>query len=190
MKQKRLLANLTIFRGAVALLLGFLLLIQPESSRFYAINFMGVYWLLGGIVSLRVAKSAPRAKGFRIASGIIGIVAGVALLSRTISVSFLTLTILLSALGVLILFSGILHILAGLRFSEAIGQGWKVANVLLGLFEAVFGVMLLLIPWVRFDLAYLSLVAWAILGGIIMLGDGLRVRRLLQRQQLMSDKSS
>ena len=82
-----------------------------------------------------------------------------------------------------ILLSSILHSLSGLRFSEIIGRGRKIANVMLGIFEIVFGVMVLLYSWVHFELAYLSVVAWAFLGDIIMLGDGLRLRRLVQEQQ-------
>jgi len=189
MKQKKLLVNITIFRGAVALALGLLLIFQPVAVRPFAINFIGVYWLLGGIVSLRMVKDAPRSKGLRLAVGIIGIVAGLALLTRTYSVSYMGESYLMPILGVLILLSGVLHLLAGLRYSEIIGRGWKIANVLLGVFEIVFGVMVVLYPWMRFELAYLSVVAWALLGGIIMLGDGLRLRRLLQQQQSLADSS-
>ena len=182
MKQKKLLVNITIFRGALALALGLLLLLQPVNIRPFAINFMGMYWLLGGVVSLRVAKDIQRAKGLRIAVGIIGIVAGLALLTRTFSVSLMPTSYLMPILGVLIVLSGLLHILAGMRFSEVIGRGWKITNVLLGVFELVFGVLVVLYPWYRFDLAYLSVAIWALLGGIIMVGDGLRLRSLLRDQ--------
>lgn len=86
-------------------------------------------------------------------------------------------------LGILILLSGLLHILAGFRFSETTGWGWKIANVLLGVFEVGFGLLVMLYPWYQFKLAYLAFVAWAFLGGIILLGDGLRLRRLLREQQ-------
>ena len=189
MKRKKLLINITIFRGALALALGVLLLIQPVSVRPFAINFMGVYWLLGGFVSLKLAKGASSAKRLRTAAGIIGIVAGVALLSRTLTMSLVSQVILMTILGALIVLSGLLHILSGLRFSEIIGQGWKTANVLLGVFEIVFGVIVVLYPWMRFDFAYLSIVAWSLLAGIIMLGDGLRLRSLLRKQELSTDLS-
>lgn len=179
MKQKKFLVNIIIVRGLLALTLGVLLLIQPATLRPFAINFMGVYWLLGGFVSLRVAKNAPRAKGVRTLVGVIGIVAGVALLTRTLTASLISLPTLTLILGILILLSGLLHILAGFRFSEKIGWGWEIANVLLGVFEVGFGLLMMLYPWYRFELAYLAFVAWALLGGIILLGDGLRLRRLL-----------
>ena len=190
MKQKKLLVNITIFRGVLALALGLLLLFQPVNFRPYAFNFMGVYWLLGGVVSLRMAKDVQRAKWLRIAVGIIGIVAGLALLTRTFSLSLVSTSTMMPILGVLIVLSGLLHILAGLRFSEIIGRGWKIANVLLGVFELGFGIMVVLFPWFRFDLAYLSVAIWAFLGGIIMLGDGLRLRRLLLEQPPVSTEPS
>ncbi len=190
MKRKKLLVNITIFRGALALVLGLLLLFQPVNLRPFAFNFMGMYWLLGGFVSLRLAKDAPRSKGLRLAVGIIGIVAGLALLTRTFSVSFVSTSYLMPILGVLIVLSGLLHILAGMRFSEIIGRGWKITNVLLGVFELVFGVLVVLYPWYRFDLAYLSVAIWALLGGVIMLGDGLRLRSLLLEQPPVSTEPS
>jgi uncharacterized membrane protein HdeD (DUF308 family) len=181
-KQKKLLVNITIIRGLLALTLGVLLLLQPATLRPFVINFMGVYWLLGGFVSLRIAKESPRPRRLRLAVGIMEIVAGAALLTRTISVSLIPLPILMFVLGLLILFSGLLHILAGIRFSEKIGRGWEITNVLLGVFEVGFGVMVTLYPWFRFELIYLSVAMWAFLGGIIMIGDGIRLRQILREQ--------
>ena len=185
---KSFLVNITIARGVLSLALGVMVLIQPVMLRPFIVNFMGVYWLLGGIVSLRLAKTAPRAKGLRLVVGIAGVVAGLALLARSFTVGYVPISVLIPILGLLILLSGVLHILVGVRIREKIGQSWEYANLVLGGFEVIFGLLVLLYPWFQFEMAYLSIVMWAIMGGIIMVADGLRLRRLLREQEQMSNQ--
>ena len=52
----------------------------------------------------------------------------------------------------------------------------------LGLFEVVLGLLLVAAPMERGPVLHSVASVWALLGGIILIGDALRLRRLRQQQ--------
>ena len=51
--KKNVAFGITLFRGLMAITLGLVLLFQPDKTRPMLGNFMGMFWLASGIISLR-----------------------------------------------------------------------------------------------------------------------------------------
>lgn len=113
---------ITLIRGVFAISLGIALFFQPDKARPILANFMGVYWLVSGIVSLRFGGSGERARALPILAGIIGILAGLAVLTRGATVAWVAEELLLSLLGAVILLTGVMHAFLGLRARSGAAQ--------------------------------------------------------------------
>src|SRR5512145_81688 len=82
-RAKRHIAHwVTLARSVLALTLGLALIIHPEKSRPMLINFIGMFWLAAGLMSLRWGTAGERAQRVSVMVGIVGIVAGALVLAR------------------------------------------------------------------------------------------------------------
>jgi uncharacterized membrane protein HdeD (DUF308 family) len=169
---------ITLIRGILAISLGTALLIQPDKPLPMLANFMGMYWLAAGIISLRWGASGERARGFPVLAGVIGVLAGLGMLSRNLAPSYVAEEIFFSLLGLVILLTGLLHIFGGFKTSPDQAREWSWTSFLLGLFEVILGLMLVVSPLTRDIWVYLAAGIWALIGGAILITDALRLRRL------------
>ena len=166
--------TITLIRGLLALSLGIVLLFLPDKTRPMLGNFMGMFWLASGIISLRWSASGKRARRSGILAGVIGVLAGLAMLTRGVTNAWIRQDILFSLLGVVMLLTGILHTFGGFRVGE---RQWSWTSFMLGIFEVVLGLMLIIEPMGRSIFFYLAASIWALLGGIILILDAVRIRR-------------
>jgi uncharacterized membrane protein HdeD (DUF308 family) len=174
---------ITLIRGILAISLGTALLIQPDKPLPMLANFMGMYWLVAGIMSLRWGASGERARGFPVLAGVIGIMAGLGMLSRRLAPSYVAEEVFFSVLGLVILLTGLLHIFGGFRKSPSQAREWSWTSFLLGLFEVILGLMLVVSPLTRDVWVYMAAGIWALIGGAILITDALRLRRLNRRKR-------
>jgi len=178
---------ITLLRGILAVSLGTALLIQPDQPLPMLGNFMGMYWLAAGIISLRWGASGERARGFPVLAGIIGVLAGLGMLSRTLAPTVVPEAAFFSVLGLVILLTGLLHIFGGFKKSPDQAREWSWTGFLLGLFEVILGLMLVVGPLTRDIWVYLAASIWALIGGAILITDALRLRRL-SRQAIHDER--
>ena len=111
---------ITLIRGMLAIALGLALVFQVDKARPILGNFMGIFWLVSGIVSLRWGIQGERARGLPLLAGAIGVLAGLGMLGRNLVGGLAAEAILVSILGLVILLTGIIHIAGG--FTR--GQGF------------------------------------------------------------------
>ena len=175
--KKNVAFAITLIRGTFAFSLGLILLFQPEKTLFILGNFMGFYWLASGIISLRWGASGERVHGWALLAGVFGVLAGVAMISRTFAHAWIAEEVFLSLLGVVILLTGVLHAFGGFRVGETSHRKWSWTSVLLGTFEIVLGIMLIVEPYGRSGFFYLAASIWALVGGFILISDAIRLRR-------------
>jgi uncharacterized membrane protein HdeD (DUF308 family) len=177
---------ITLIRGMLAITLGVALIFQPDKARPMLVSFMGMFWLVSGIVSLRWGVHGERARGLSLLAGAAGVLAGIGMLSRRFTQGIVGEDVLLSVIGLIILLTGLMHMFGGFRtgpeetslLSQSRRCSWTA--FLLGLFEIVLGVMLVIEPMGRGPVIYFAASVWALVGGAILIGDALRLRR---RQQ-------
>lgn len=187
----------TLIRGMLAITLGVALIFQPDKARPMLVSFMGMFWLVSGIVSVRWGVHGERARGLSLLAGAAGVLAGVGMLSRRFTTGMVGEDILLSVVGLIILLTGLMHMIGGFRTSAvethlfSQNRKWSWTAFLLGLFEVVLGVMLVVEPMGRGPVVYFAASVWALVGGLILIGDALRLRRLRQaarESELVSDQ--
>jgi uncharacterized membrane protein HdeD (DUF308 family) len=115
-----------------------------------------------------------------ILSEVVAILAGIVAQSRRIRPLAGTVSegVAISALGILVLLTGIMHMIGGFRTGDAATRQWSRTSFLLGFFEFIMGVMLVLEPLQQGTLITLGASIWAMIGGSILIGDALRLRSL------------
>lgn len=181
------IVGITLFRGLFATILGLALLFQPEKTTPILGNFMGLFWFVSGLISLRWGASGERSRGWALLAGVIGVLAGLAMLSRRLLNEVIPNDVMLSLLGVVILLTGCLHAFGGFQVGEDKHRKWSSTNVVLGVFEIVLGVMLIIEPLGRNLFFYLAATIWALVGGFILIGDALRLRNAVKVSNIQKD---
>ena len=177
---------ITLIRGMFAITLGVALLFQPDKTRPFLVSFMGMFWLMSGIVSLRWGVHGERARGLSLLAGAAGVLAGLGMLSRLFATGFVGEDVLLSLTGLIILLTGLMHIVGGFRAGPEVSnlfsqnRKWSWTAFILGVFEIVLGVLLVIEPLGRGPLVYYVASVWALVGGVILIGNALRIRRMKQ----------
>lgn len=167
---------ITLARSVLALALGLALILQPEKSRPFLVNFMGMFWLAAGLMSLRWSASGERARRASIVVGAVGIVVGVMILARFLLSQLVGEAPLFLLLGVIVVLTGIVHVFEGFRAGSARQRQHSLTSVLLGVFEIVLGLAILI--W-RDDFGpvfYAVAAAWAFVGALVLLREARRQR--------------
>ena len=174
----------TLIRGLLATFLGLALVIQPDKARPMLVNFMGMFWLASGIMSVRWgATGHTNRRPWPILAGIAGIIAGLLAITRRMTAGFLNEMLILNLLGGVMVLTGIIHITGGFRIGQQERhRTW--ASVILGIFEIILGGLALMAQSVEFGPAfYWSLTIWALVGGFLLFADALAMRRRAKQNQ-------
>ena len=165
---------ITATRGVMAIVLGLALALQRDRAPAALVNFMGVYWMLNGIVTLQWGLAAQgRRRRLPLAAGAIGIVTGAVVLVADVGTTFL-----LAILGVVIALTGIAHVLGGFELADRSGRRWR-PGVPLGILEIGLGTTLIVTADRHDSLSTWLASGWALLGGSVLLSDALLMRRQL-----------
>ena len=167
-----------LVRGILAITLGLTLLLQPDKVRPFLITSMGIFWLVSGAMSIRWGLSGRRARGMPLLAGVVGMLAGLAAISRRFELldAVFSDTVAITLLGIAILLTGLMHMLGGFRTGRDANRQLSRLSILLGLFEVVLGGALTLEPLDQGMIIYVGASIWAMVGGTILIGDALRLR--------------
>jgi uncharacterized membrane protein HdeD (DUF308 family) len=166
---------LNLMRGIVALVVGILILGWPSVGDRLFVNFLAIFWLLSGLMSLQSGFSVHQRRGLWLVAGIVGTVVGVALLLRFSYQRYLDPAQGVRILGALALFVGLINILGGFRTPDMTREQ-ATGRMLLGVFEVGLGVVLIVIDALG-PLSKLLAGGWAFVGGILLILQALQMRR-------------
>ena len=165
---------ITAARGVMAIVLGLALALNGDRAPAALVNFMGVYWILNGIVSLQWGLAAEGSRRrLPLAAGAIGTVTGAVVLVADVGTTFL-----LAILGVVIALTGVAHVLGGFELADRSGRRWR-PGVPLGVLEIGLGTTLIVTADRHDSLSTWLASGWALLGGAVLLSDALLMRRQL-----------
>lgn len=170
-------------RGVLALALGAAMVVQPEKTSDNLATYMGAFWALTGVVSVRSALSGQRTKGVPLVSGCAGVVAGIVVLFHDRVDDVVAQRVLFSLLGIVILLTGLAHVLGGFRTGDELERELSRSSILLGMMEIALGLLFLLGTLENSRAAYWAAAIWALTGGVILIGDALLLRRRLRDQE-------
>jgi uncharacterized membrane protein HdeD (DUF308 family) len=168
------LVRITFARGVMAIVLGLALALHRDRAPAALVNFMGIYWILNGLVTFKFGSAAQgRRRLLSRAAGAIGIATGATVLLANVGTTFL-----LAILGLVIALTGLAHLLGGFEIADVSGRRWR-PGVPLGILELGLGATLILTSENNGSLSTWLASAWALLGGGVLVADALAVRRRL-----------
>lgn len=180
-QRRRLQAALGVamVRGTFAILLGLALFLVPDKSRPMLVNFMGIYWLVSGVVSLRWGTATRPVRRLAIIAGVIGVLAGLMVIIRLLLVGFVGEELIFNLIGFIMLLTGLLHVFGGFR-TDNLSRSVTWGSILLGIFEIILGALLIITAVGFSPIIHLAISIWAFIGGFIILADAYRLRAKLQ----------
>jgi len=160
--------------GIFSLVIGFLLLTNPLATTLVIVQFIGVFWLVTGVMSIIRIFIDRSMWGWKLVSGVVGILAGFAVMRHPLWSTFLLPTILVTFMGISGLIIGVIGLIGAFR-----GGGWAAG--ILAVVNLFFGLLLigspfiaaLALPWVYGILA--------VAGGIFAIITAFR-RRKVERE--------
>jgi len=166
---------LTALRGLVALALALAIAVAGRSTA-RLVTFLALFWMTGGLITLRFALAIRPRPGFRLglAAATAAVVGAALVLLRD---RLVDPDVFVKLLGISAVLTGLLRILGGFAAEERLGRRWTLGGIVLGTLEVALGALLLLTSEVDPDLLVPIGVAWGAVSGILLLTQGLRLRR-------------
>ena len=175
---------LTVVRGLVALALAMAITVAGRTTG-RLITFLALFWMTGGLITLRFALAIRPRPGFRLglAAAIAAVVGAVLVLLRDRLSGVVDPDLFVRLLGISAALTGLLRILGGFAAEERVGRRWTLGGIVLGTLELGLGALLLVTS--EFDPGLLVPIgaAWGAVSGILLLAQGLRLRRLARTWQ-------
>jgi uncharacterized membrane protein HdeD (DUF308 family) len=176
MQTKRRPWWLTLIMGILAFVVGAILLWAPAKNKVETyqllIAFLGIYWLVGGIVDIISMFVDHTAWGWKLFMGIVSIIAGSYILAYPIAAGVALPRIMVLVLGLWGLMQGIILLIMAFK-----GAGWGAG--ILGVIAIIFGLILmaeygslgsgLTMIWVA--------AIWGVIGGVLMVIQAFRDRK-------------
>jgi uncharacterized membrane protein HdeD (DUF308 family) len=181
---------LNIVRGVAALAMGIGLLLPVElllkvdQLQSILFQFVGIYLLASGIMSLVFGLSNHRRFGLWVVAGTLGLVGGIAFLLRSFLEGYLSTDALTIIFGLIMLLAGLIHLLGGFRLSKTYGRRWSWGHEFLGLVEIVIGALIFVSLFVPVENLRIILSFWGLVAGIGLLADGVRMRKVKNRHDV------
>jgi uncharacterized membrane protein HdeD (DUF308 family) len=162
---------LVLLQGIALLVLGALLLTSPAMTTRILVQFLGIYWLVKGIFEIVSIFIDHRQWGWKLFSGILGIVAGIIIMDHPLWATLLVPATLVWLLGFFGIVMGCISLFQAFK-----GAGWGVG--VLGVLSIIFGIYLLAntlistlaVPWV--------LGIFALIGGAVAVWNSFKLRGL------------
>jgi uncharacterized membrane protein HdeD (DUF308 family) len=130
--------GLVLVEGIIAALFGLILLVAPGASLFFLVLLLGIYLLIAGIFRIIGIFSDSSSWGWKLAAGILCLIAGLAIVSNPLWSTTLASTWLVILVGFLAMLQGAAGLIVAFQ-----GGSWgvgvfSVLGILFGLFLAIF----------------------------------------------------
>lgn len=162
-----------VIRGLVAILLGILTLAWPGITVGALVILFAAYAFIDGIVNIAGAWRASQAHerwGVLVIEGLVGIAAGL----LTFAWPAITTIVLVYLIAAWAIVTGIFEIMAAIRLRKHISGEWLLA--LAGVASIVFGVLLMAAPIVGALVIAIWIGVYELMFGGMLVGLGLRLR--------------
>jgi uncharacterized membrane protein HdeD (DUF308 family) len=131
---------LTALRGLVALTLALAITVAGRTTG-RLITFLALFWMTGGLITLRFALAIRPRPGFRLglAAAIAAVVGAVLVLLRDRLSGVVDPDVFVRLLGISAVLTGVLRILGGFAAEERLGRRWTIGGIVLGTLEVALG---------------------------------------------------
>ena len=160
---------LVLVEGIVVALLGLILLVAPGASLFFLVLLLGFYLLVAGIFRLVGIFVDSSFWGWKLAAGILCLIAGLAIVSDPLWSTTLASTWLVIVVGFLAILQGVAGLVVALQ-----GGGWGMGA--LSVLGILFGLFLVINPLVGVATLTLIVAIFMLIGGVWAVVQGFRMR--------------
>jgi|GEM_PF-1672214 len=169
----------SMLRGAFALLLGLGAFFSGATQQ-TLISYIAIYWLLGGLVTVRWALGVRWRAGTRLglAAGVLATCTGLVLLARHALAGVVSTEVLVNLVAVTTIATGALRLAGAFEIEEHTAHRWTIGGVILGTTEIGIGLALLLLRDATASTLRTTLGVWGLAAGILLLMQGLRLLRV------------
>jgi uncharacterized membrane protein HdeD (DUF308 family) len=166
-----------VLRGVVALALGVSALLASGSPERLA-TFLALYWLAGGVVTLRVAWAMRPSLGFRLAAvaGVVAITAAFLVVLREFLSGVISPVRTINILGLAALAMGTLRLVGAFEIERRTGHRWSIGGLILGGLELGTGILLIATDTVSRGVM-ITVGVWALTSGTLLIVEAIRARR-------------
>jgi len=160
---------LVLIEAIAAIIVGLLLLINPGSTLIVLIRLLGFYFLITGVLSIISIFIDSSAWGWKLFSGILGILAGIVIVDHPLWATLIVPTTFVIVIAIFAIIIGVINLIHAFQ-----GAGWGKA--VLGALSILLGVVLLSRPLLATISLPLILGILALAGGFLALIDAFRLR--------------
>lgn len=174
---------LVLLVGIATIILGFLLVVNPASTVPVLVRFLGFYWLVTGVIHLISLIWDRSLWGWKLFTGILGIIAGLFIVRNPIISTLLVPASFALWLGILGLFIGFSELFHAFR-----GGGWGMG--LLGVLSIIAGFLLITRPVAAGFALPLVLGVFFIVDGILAIISAFMLRRTSVDYEAQTPQSS
>jgi uncharacterized membrane protein HdeD (DUF308 family) len=166
-----------VLRGVIALALGVSALFASGSPQRLA-TFLALYWLAGGVVTLRLAWAMRPSLGFRLAAvaGVVAITAALLVVLREFLAGAISPVRTINILGFAALAMGTLRIVGAFEIERRTGHRWSIGGLILGGLEVGTGILLIRTDTVSRGVM-ITVGVWALASGTLLIVEAIRGRR-------------
>lgn len=173
-----------MYKGILSIILGLILIFDPDKSAPKLTYVMGMFWASSGIALMRHGPVGEMGNRLSKLISAVAIVTGLLVvacyfLNAVFGLQFAANTIAIIVLGAVILLTGISHLITEWKFGYISGR--RILHTLLAVFEILLGLQLMLLPVVDHLYVRQTITVWALLGGILFVST--TIYEHLQRRQ-------
>lgn len=165
---------LVLVQGIITLILGISFLYYPYGTLLVLVMFLGAYWFVNGLFGLVSLAMDKTHWGWKLLFGVLGIIAGLAILTYPVYSAFMVPYIFVIMIGFFGIIMGFMGLFAAFR-----GGGWGAGIV--GILILLFGFLLLFHPVASVLIAPYVLGTLGILGGICGVLGAIMLRSIEKR---------
>jgi uncharacterized membrane protein HdeD (DUF308 family) len=127
---------IVLLQGIAAVILGLLLLLEPGATIVSIVHVVGIYWLVSGVMSIVSIFVDSEMWGWKLLSGVVGILAGLFIVQHPLWSAVLIPTTLVIVIAVQGLIIGCVHLFMAFKH-----RSWGLG--ILGVLNVVLGLVLL-----------------------------------------------
>jgi uncharacterized membrane protein HdeD (DUF308 family) len=162
--------GLVLVEGIFVALLGLVLLVAPGASLVFLVWLLGIYLLIAGIFRIIGIFLDSSSWGWKLAAGILCLIAGLAILSNPLWSTTLASTWLIIIVGFLAMLQGAAGLIVALQ-----GGSWGMGA--LSVLGILFGLFLVINPLIGVGALTLIFAIIMLIGGVGAVFQAFRMRR-------------
>jgi uncharacterized membrane protein HdeD (DUF308 family) len=168
--------GLVLVEGIVVALLGLILLVAPGASLFFLVLLLGIYLFIAGIFRIIGIFSDSSSWGWKLAAGILCLIAGVAIVSNPLWSTTLASRWLVILVGFVAMVQGAAGLIVAFQ-----GGGWGMG--ILSVLGILFGLFLVINPLIGVVTLTFILAIFMLIGGVGAVVQAFRMRREAAAEQ-------